>query len=180
MESITRKIIIMKNFILDVDGVLTDGQFHYTTEGKSAKIFGPDDADGLLLLKPYLNILAVTGDKRGFPITQKRVEEDMKIPLFQVSTFDRVAWIQEKYNLDETIYMGDGIFDAMVFDKVGYAIGPANTFFKTKEYADFITGSTGGSGAVAEACWHIMEKFFTPLDPLNLKIEGGMWGGNKK
>jgi 3-deoxy-D-manno-octulosonate 8-phosphate phosphatase (KDO 8-P phosphatase) len=165
----------MKNFIIDVDGVLTDGQFHYTTEGKVAKIFGPDDADGLLLIKPFINVIAVTGDKRGFPITQKRVEEDMKLPLFQVSTFERVAWIEERYPLEECIYMGDGIFDAMVFDKVGYAIAPANVFEKTKPYADYVTNSVGGSGAVAEACFHIMEKFFTPLDPLNLRIEGGVW-----
>ncbi|MDP2651401.1 MAG: phosphatase, partial [bacterium] len=106
----------LKNFIIDVDGVLTDGQFHYTTDGKVAKIFGPDDADAILLAKPHINIVAVSGDKRGFPITKKRVEEDMGLPLYQVSTFERVEWIQEKFNLKESIYMGDGVFDAMVFD----------------------------------------------------------------
>ncbi len=170
---------IMKNFILDVDGVLTDGQFHYTAKGKVAKIFGPDDADAILLIKPFVNICAVTGDKRGFAITKKRVQDDMKLPLFQVSTFERVAWIKEKFKPEETIYMGDGIFDAMVFNEVGYGIAPANAFFKTKEHADFVTQAKGGHGAVAEACWHIMEKFFKPLDPLKLKIEGGEWGKKK-
>ena len=32
----------MKVFILDVDGVLTNGQFFYTDKGKVMKIFGPD------------------------------------------------------------------------------------------------------------------------------------------
>jgi len=42
-----------KVFILDVDGVLTTGQFFYTSEGKTMKVFGPDDNDGLsLFLKP--------------------------------------------------------------------------------------------------------------------------------
>ena len=41
----------MKVFISDVDGVLTTGQFIYTADGKSSKIFGPDDNDGLSLLK---------------------------------------------------------------------------------------------------------------------------------
>ena len=40
-------------FILDVDLVITSGNFIYSTEGKSFKIFGPDDNDGLSLLKPY-------------------------------------------------------------------------------------------------------------------------------
>ena len=166
----------MKTLILDVDGVLTDGQFHYTVEGKAAKIFGPDDADAILLAKPFIEVVAITGDKKGFPITHKRVEIDMKLPLHQVSTFERIHWIKEKYNPKEVIYMGDGIFDAMVFEVVGYGIAPANAFFATKEHADFVTKAKGGEGAVAEAIWHIMEKFFAPLNPLNLTIKGGEWG----
>ena len=34
-----------KNFILDVDGVFTDGKFHYTENGKVMKIFGDADND---------------------------------------------------------------------------------------------------------------------------------------
>lgn len=174
------KIKKPKVLVLDVDGVLTDGQFHYTKDGKVEKIFGPDDADAIQLIKPYLEVIAVSGDKRGYPITKKRVEEDMKIPLFQISTFDRIKWLSERYNLDEVIYMGDGIFDAMVFDKVGYSVATANAFFKIKEYADYVTNAKGAGGAVAEACWHIMERFFTPPDPLNLRIEGGVWGNKNK
>ena len=36
-----------KVFLVDVDGVLTTGQFLYTENGKTMKIFGPDDHDGL-------------------------------------------------------------------------------------------------------------------------------------
>ena len=51
-------------FILDVDGVMTSGHFIYSSEGKSFKMFGPDDNDGLSLVKPYLDIRFVTGDKK--------------------------------------------------------------------------------------------------------------------
>ena len=40
----------VKNFVIDVDGVMTDGQFYYTAEGKVMKVFGPNDHDALLLL----------------------------------------------------------------------------------------------------------------------------------
>ena len=40
-----------KNFILDVDGVFTDGKFHYTSEGKTFKTFGDADSDALSLIK---------------------------------------------------------------------------------------------------------------------------------
>lgn len=177
-----KKQIKIKNLIIDVDGVLTTGQFHYTTQGKVVKIFGPDDNDTLCLLKDKLYIHMISGDKRGFKITKKRVAEDMKFPLDLVSTFDRVKWMKEKgFNLDETIYMGDGIYDALVFPHVAYSIAPANAFYKTKELADFVTKAKGAEGAVAEACIHIMEKFFDePFDPLNLKVkESGLWEKDK-
>jgi len=66
-----------KVFIIDVDGVLTTGQFLYTTEGKAMKVFGPHDNDGLKLLKNKVKIKFITADERGFPITQKRIVDDM-------------------------------------------------------------------------------------------------------
>lgn len=171
--------ITPKHFILDVDGVMTDGQFYYTSEGKVMKAFGPDDADALLLLKPYINICFVTGDRKGFEISKKRIADDMKFPLELVSTFERVAWMKKNgFEPKETIYMGDGIFDAMVFDAVAYGIAPANAFYTTKEKADFVTKSAGGNSAVAESCLHVLEKFFEPFDPLRagLHKSGGEWG----
>lgn len=159
--------------LLDVDGVFTDGKFVYTAEGKVSKTFGPDDNDALSLLKGKLRIEAVSGDKRGFAITRKRIEEDMGLPLSLVSTFERTKWIRDRFNPQEVIYMGDGLFDPLVFAVVGYSIAPANAFFKTKEKADFVTQAKGGEGAVAEACFHILETFFEPVDLSNLSFEDG-------
>lgn len=152
-------------FILDVDGVMTTGHFLYTSEGKVMKIFGPDDNDGLSLLKNNLEIRFVTGDKKGFSISHKRIVDDMKFPLELVSTIRRVDWIKERYALEDVIYMGDGIFDHYVMREVGYAISPSNGDKLAKEHADFVTERAGGDRAVAEACLHIMEKFFTPFNP---------------
>ena len=44
------------NFVLDVDGVMTTGQFLYDSKGKAYKIFGPHDADGLKLIRDKVNI----------------------------------------------------------------------------------------------------------------------------
>ncbi|HBC72883.1 MAG: Low specificity phosphatase (HAD superfamily)-like protein [Candidatus Amesbacteria bacterium GW2011_GWB1_47_19] len=172
----------MKNFIIDVDGVLTDGQFHYSAEGKIMKVFGPDDADALALLKEKMYIHMISGDKRGFPITKKRVAEDMKFPLNLVSTFERIEWIKNKFNPSETIYIGDGIYDALVFKEVGYSIAVANACDIAKKYADFVTVRKGAEGAVAEAALHIMDKFFEPIDLNNLKPKhgSGVWKSGKQ
>lgn len=153
------------SFILDVDGVLTTGQFLYTIEGKFAKVFGPDDNDALKLLVPYVEIIFVTGDRKGFEISKRRIVNDMGYPLELVSTIKRVEWIQEKYSLENVIYMGDGIFDHYVMKQVGYAIAPSNADELAKKHAHFVTQRAGGERAVAEACLHILDKFFEPYDP---------------
>lgn len=172
-----RKIKI-KNFIIDVDGVFTDGSYYYSAKGKIMKKFGPDDNDTLTFLKDLLNIHVISGDKRGFLITKKRIKEDMGLKLDLVSTFGRLDWIIKHYDLKETIYMADGIFDSIVFRKIAYSIAPANAFFKTKELANFVTNSRGGEGAVAEASIHILKKFFNiDFNPENLSfVRGsGVW-----
>lgn len=161
----SKKHGVPKYFILDVDGVMTTGHFLYTSEGKVMKIFGPDDNDALSLLKNHLEIRFVTGDKKGFSITRKRIVDDMKFPLDIVSTIRRVDWIKERYDLNDVIYMGDGIFDHYVMREVGYSISPANADKLAKEHSHFITDRSGGDRAVAEACLHIMEKFFVPFNP---------------
>jgi 3-deoxy-D-manno-octulosonate 8-phosphate phosphatase (KDO 8-P phosphatase) len=152
-------------FILDVDGVMTTGQFLYTADGKAMKVFGADDNDGLSLLKNHIEIRFVTGDKKGFPISKKRIVDDMGFELEIVSTIRRIDWIAERYPLKSVIYMGDGIFDHYVMSKVGYSIAPANSDKNAKSYASFITERSGGDRAVAEACLHILENFFTPYNP---------------
>jgi len=168
----------VKNFILDVDGVFTDGTYYYTEEGKVMKKFGPEDNDALSLLDGKLYIHTITGDKRGFPITKKRIKEDMNLPLDLVSTYERLGWINAKFKTSETIYMGDGIYDPLVFREVAYSIAPANAFVTTKREADFVTNAKGGEGAVAEAVLHILEYFFNTkfnVHTLNLTKGSGAW-----
>ena len=168
----------MKVLILDVDGVMTTGQFLYSESGKQMKVFGPDDYDALGLLSPHIEIRFVSGDKKGFSITNKRIKEDMGFNLDLVSTIKRIEWIKERYNPKEVIYMGDGIFDHYVMKEVGYSIAPANSDVVAKTHANFVTERSGGDRAVAEACLHIMWKFFSPYNPEKLpgdQLDLGEW-----
>ena len=169
-----------KVFILDVDGVMTNGNFYYSNEGKVLKSFGPDDSDALSILKNYISIEFVTGDKKGFDISKKRISDHMGYELSLVSTIQRKDWIERKYPLDEVIYMGDGIFDFLVMKEVGYSIAPSNADKNAIEVADYVTERTGGQRAVSEACLHILGKFFNIKnlnDSLNLNqpLNTGEW-----
>ena len=147
-------------FILDVDGVMTTGQFSYTIKGKASKVFGPDDHDALLLVKEEMPIHFVSGDRRGFAISQRRIVGDMKFPLDLVSTVDRLTWIAERWDPAQIIYMGDGLLDMAVFAAVGYSICPGDGFHLTRIKASYVTSHTGGNRAVAEACVHILQNFY--------------------
>ena len=85
---------------------------------------------------------------------------DMNLPLNLVSAEERLNWIDERFDVKKTIYMGDGLLDILVFREVMYSITPANALDCTKNEASFITKSSGGDRAVAEASLHILDKFF--------------------
>ena len=163
-------------FLLDVDGVLTDGGFYYSSQGKQFKKFGPDDNDGLSLIGAYLKVHFVTGDRKGLEISRKRVVEDMGFPLDLVSTIKRIDWIREHFDPKRVIYMGDGIFDHYVAREVAYSIAPANADRLMKSTADYVCHHSGGDRAVAEACLHIMANFFKPYNPNELPTKAKLSG----
>lgn len=151
-------------FILDVDGVLTTGQSFYDINGKVMKVFGPDDHDALKMLANFMDIHFVTGDKTGFEISKKRVTDHMGFELSLVSSVRRLAWIEKHYDLNKTVYMGDGIFDYLVMEGVAYSIAPVSANHNAKITAQFVTERAGGDRAVAEACLHLLGKFFEGYD----------------
>lgn len=175
--------IVPTIFLLDVDGVFTDGKFYYTAEGKIMKKFGPEDNDALSFLDGRMQIQVISGDKRGFAITKKRIAEDMGLSLSLVSTFERIDWIRKHFDPKKVIYMADGIYDPLVFKHVAYSIAPANAFTTTRRDADFVTEAKGGEGAVAEAVVHILGKFFNisfDVNLFDLSKGSGAWKKNKK
>ena len=157
------KKINPKFLVFDVDGVFTTGPFLYTVNGKFAKTFGPHDNDWIKMIKNKIKICAISADKRGFEITKKRIQEDMKIPLILVNEKERLDWFKNNFkNLkEEVIYMGDGIHDAEIFEYVCYSIAPNNAFYLAKNKASYVTNAKSGEGAVAEACIHVLKIFLS-------------------
>ncbi len=153
--------------ILDVDGVITNGQMIYDQNGKKYKIFGQDDHDSLKLMKKYIKIFFISGDKIGFKISKKRVE-DMGFKIKFVPSLKRTEWIEENFGLKNCIYMGDGIFDHLVMKKSLYSIAPNGCLDHVSEIADYKTKKYSGNRAVAEAVIHILKKFFN-IDFIKIK-----------
>lgn len=158
--------------VLDVDGVLTDGTFHYNSEGKCEKVFGPDDADALKLIDDKVNIAVVSADHRGFAISEKRVN-DMGYELACVKSRDRLKWIKEHYAGTTIAYMGDSWQDAAIFDGVDVGICTSDSSPVAKDHATYITRCKGGNRAVAEAVFFLAARWFHFATPEALMRENG-------
>lgn len=162
---LARRIAAIEMLVIDVDGVLTDGTFDYTAEGKVSKRFGPDDADALKLLSEYVQVTVVTADSRGFDISRARVN-DMGFQLHLVPAAERLDWIAQNHALAGCGYMGDSFLDAEILDEVGVGFAPKNAHPRAKKSASFVTRKAGGHGAVAEACGLIARGKRLPIKSL--------------
>ena len=143
---------------MDVDGVLNDGMLYWYAGGKPFKAFGNYDHDGLKLLRKHLEIEFVSADEVGWPITESRIIEHMKFPCTMVKEKDRLDFVLNKGNPEETIFMGDGPFDAKIFPHVGLSSAPAQAWRTAISNATYVTPREGGKGAVMDACVYIMDK----------------------
>ena len=149
--------MIYKNFVLDVDGCLNNGVIYWGADGKPFKAFGNYDHDGLKMLRKHLNIEFITADKAGWDISYSRIVEHMKFNLTLVPEASRYAFV-EKFNFEETVYMGDGFYDAPIIKSAALGIAPAQARKEARNAADFITPSNGGEGAVMDACLYILDQ----------------------
>lgn len=149
---------MIDNFILDVDGVMTDGKIYFGKSGKIFKVFGAHDHDGLTMIKDYCNIEFVTADSAGEKISRSRIVDHMGYKLTTVSAKDRLQWLKNNFNLTKTAYMGDGIFDAEIFPHVAVSIAPQNARLEAKSNATYITPNASAEGAVLDACLFLLKR----------------------
>ena len=151
---------IWKTIITDVDGVLTDGSFMYSEEGKYAKRFGPHDADAVKFFnKLGVNIIAISADKRGFGITSKRLQ-DMNVKLLLISESERLDWITKNFSSNEIAFIGDGYHDigALKYASVGFT--PENALEIVKNNADIVLATSGGNGVLFEVFSYFLKTYY--------------------
>jgi|TARA_B100000767_G_scaffold255791_1_gene262292 3-deoxy-D-manno-octulosonate 8-phosphate phosphatase (KDO 8-P phosphatase) len=153
------KKIKPKYFILDVDGVITDGQMTYDKHGKKYKVFGQDDHDSLKIIKKHVMVYFVSGDKIGFKISKKRVE-DMGFKIKYLPVEIREKWLNENFGLKNCIYMGDGIFDHLIMKKAYYSIAPMGALNHVCQSANYVTKNKPAQRAVAEAVIHLLKAIY--------------------
>ncbi|MBN2254385.1 MAG: HAD-IIIA family hydrolase [Deltaproteobacteria bacterium] len=154
------KIRHVSFLILDVDGVMTDGRIIIDDAGNETKQFHVRDGHGLkLLMRVGIEVIVITG--RTSEVVEHRARE-LGIHEVHQGSKDKVAVLEEimaRRNItgENIAYMGDDIVDVPVFRKVGFAVAVADASDDAREAADYITGNSGGNGAVREICELILK-----------------------
>ncbi|PHR29856.1 MAG: 3-deoxy-D-manno-octulosonate 8-phosphate phosphatase [Desulfotalea sp.] len=141
--------------LLDVDGVLTDGNLLYTDATTESKSFNTQDGFGLrLLLDSGIDVGIITARKSE--VVARRAKELKMTYIYQGMGNKNEAFKEilktSGFKPYEIAYMGDDWLDIVLLIQVGLAIAPANGVTEVKEVAHFITERAGGLGAVRDAC----------------------------
>lgn len=143
--------------VCDVDGVLTDGTFSYSENGKFTKTFGAHDSDALNLIKSKVEIIFISADKRGFGISQRRIQ-DMGFELKLVAPHDRKELITTIQKDRRVIFIGDSFTDENALGSADLSFTPANAHSVAKKASTHTLKAKGGQGAVSEVCF-LLNKF---------------------
>jgi 3-deoxy-D-manno-octulosonate 8-phosphate phosphatase (KDO 8-P phosphatase) len=152
-SELVAKAIKIKMILLDVDGVMTNGQILLTPQGEELKFFSIHDGYGMVsAIKAGIRLGIISG--RSSQAIKLRCDE-LKITDLYMGTMEKLPILNEileKYSLhpDEVSYVGDDVPDLPVLRKVGFSVAPQNAHDDVKKEVDLVLKKNGGDGAVRE------------------------------
>ncbi len=147
-------------FILDMDGVLTNGTVLVTPDGEMLRNMNIKDGYALqLAVKKKYRVVILSGGH-----SQAVIDRLRNLGVFEV--FMKVA--DKKFSLDkyvhgnnlqpeEVIFMGDDIPDLEAMKTVGVGCCPADAVEEIKEVCKYISPLKGGEGCVRDVIEKVLK-----------------------
>jgi 3-deoxy-D-manno-octulosonate 8-phosphate phosphatase (KDO 8-P phosphatase) len=146
--------------ILDVDGVLTDGDLQFDNRGEEYKTFNSLDGHGIrMMLDCGIGIAVITGrksaivDHRMGELGVKHIYQGCRDKLAAFSELLRTTGLEPA----QVAYVGDDLPDLPIMHRVGLSIAVQNAHAFVKQHCDWVTSTAGGSGAVREITDFILQ-----------------------
>lgn len=150
---IRKKAQKIKLLLLDVDGVLTDGQIVMDDRGQETKHFDVRDGHGIrLLIRAGIDVGLITG--RSSKVVNHRAK-DLGIRMVYQKVYNKIEVYREikrktGYKDQEIAYVGDDLMDIAVLRNVGLAMTVKDCWGDLKRTVDYVSTKEGGRGAVRE------------------------------
>ncbi len=157
--SASSDIPVIKMFLTDCDGCLTDGGMYYSEKGDELKKFNTRDGMGFAILREKGIITGIITSE-NVDLNRRRAEK-LKVDILEQGCTVKLAVIKRICSergiaLENVCYVGDDINDIDVMKAVGYGCCPADAVLDVKAIADFITQTKGGEGVIREVVARII------------------------
>lgn len=150
----------ISTFILDIDGVLTDGTILVTEEGDQLRTMNIKDGYALqLAVKKGFTVIVISGGSSQGAI--KRLEAlgitdiHMRVPSKHLLLEEILE--ERKLSREEVLFMGDDIPDLEVMRSVGFATCPYDAAEEIRAVAHYISPKNGGSGCVRDVLEKVLK-----------------------
>lgn len=147
-------------FILDVDGVLTDGTIHVTETGEMLRNMNIRDGYAMkaAVENGYTFCIISGGSNEGVRVRLR----NLGITDIHLGVSDKVETFKEFiaiYNIkpEQVLYMGDDIPDYHVMKLVGLPTCPQNATPEIKGISKYISHKDGGKGCVRDVIEQVMK-----------------------
>ena len=147
-------------FVLDVDGVLTNGSLLLLEDGQMARMMNIKDGYALqLAVKKGYRIVVISGGKS---IAVKNRLNLLGIAEVHIGVEDKISVLQQyvsKYGLnkDQILFMGDDLPDIEMMQHAGLACCPADAAAEIKSLAHYISPFNGGQGCVRDVIEKVLK-----------------------
>jgi 3-deoxy-D-manno-octulosonate 8-phosphate phosphatase (KDO 8-P phosphatase) len=153
-KKLKKKLEPIKLFLMDVDGILTNGLVYYSGQeiGFNRYFHVLDGHILKVLMKSGIKVGVISGgDSIGL---RKRVEL-LNLDYMHLGDEDkRYAFLETIKDAGceehEVLYMGDEFFDIPLMERAGFSATVPHASYEVKAAADYITFREGGMGAVRE------------------------------
>lgn len=145
---------LTKLFILDVDGVLTDGGVYYGEDGNEIKKFNARDGIAIKRLLKHGVEVGIISNSLNKTMIQNRAKT-LGIRYVYVGLRPKVEIIDEwcarmEINKDNVVYIGDDVNDIEIIQRVGFSCCPSDASPIVREKVNCVLQTCGGNGVVRE------------------------------
>lgn len=143
----------VSTFVLDVDGVLTDGTVYVFDSGEQVRRMSIKDGYALqLAVKNGYNVLVVSGGNS--PAVVERLSR-LGITDVHMGVLDKRSFLldymqQRGLTPHQVLYMGDDVPDIAAMAESGLPCAPADAAEEVKKMARYVASRNGGRGCVRE------------------------------
>ena len=162
---------MIKLFLTDVDGCLTDGGMYYSAEGEVMKRFCVYDGMGMVCLQQAGIPCGILTSEQS-PVVKARAEK-LKLQFLYLGVGSKVnpncltklqaaseICAQLGITLDEVCYMGDDINDIDLLSAVGFPCCPPNARPEVLAIPNIhVLKTPGGQGAIREITDNILKEY---------------------